>query len=229
MVAIVLVLLVGVLTLLVLSRGESLRSTLRMTEEQQRLWEEADRLYDQGLFDEAIEKFQIIIHENPNLADIHYELGCALRDTGNLDRAIESFQLAVKLDNRHFKGFTNLGALYSNKNDSKAAVRAYMRSLAIEPRQPVTVCALGHIHAFELGKVKEGIAQLIEASQLDPDYPDPYFHLAYAYDSENEPEKVTEALEKFIDMPKQNSQLPKEASEIARQWLARMKENLRGS
>jgi tetratricopeptide (TPR) repeat protein len=55
---------------------------------------EADRLYEDKNFEEAVLKYKAALRLDPNSVLAHYNLGIALYKQGKLDEAIASYQKA---------------------------------------------------------------------------------------------------------------------------------------
>jgi tetratricopeptide (TPR) repeat protein len=67
--------------------------------------------------------------------DLYEILGKTCRDTGDFDKAIEWFQKALPLKGNLLDILNPLGECYLNKGDKEGALKAWTRSLQIDPNQ----------------------------------------------------------------------------------------------
>lgn len=68
----------------------------------------ANQLYQEGKFEEAIERYQSIIDNDELSADIYYNLGNCFYKTDNIPAAILNYERALKLAPNHDDAFFNL-------------------------------------------------------------------------------------------------------------------------
>jgi len=126
-----------------------------------------------GFLSEAIEEFKRAIAINPNFPRVHYYLGLTylLKDgTAKLSDAAEEFKIELI---SHPDGF-NLDDFFANY---------YLGVVCVVERR------------WELA-----ISFLQKASRIQPNNPDPYFHLGQAYQSVGKHEQAIEVLKKAITL-----------------------------
>ena len=63
-------------------------------------YDDANKAYDGGYYDQAVSVFAALVDKNPNDAALRYDLGGALLKDGKLGRASASYQRAFELDPR---------------------------------------------------------------------------------------------------------------------------------
>ena len=116
--------------------------------------------------------------------------GVALEeDPRNQLQAIAAYERVLELDSEHAAAHINLGTLYYNRQDYKAAEEHYRRAIEIDPRYALAHFDLGNV-LDETGRVAEAIQTYLAALQLAPTYADAHYNLALAYEKIKEPRKA---------------------------------------
>jgi len=116
--------------------------------------------------------------------------GVALEeDPRNQLQAIAAYERVLELDAEHAAAHINLGTLYYNRQDYKAAEEHYRRAIEIDPRYALAHFDLGNV-LDETGRVAEAIQTYLAALQLAPTYADAHYNLALAYEKIKEPRKA---------------------------------------
>jgi tetratricopeptide (TPR) repeat protein len=119
-----------------------------------------------------------------------FSRGVALEeDPRNQLQAIAVYERVLELDPKHAAAHINLGTLYYNRQDYKAAEEHYRRAIQIDPRYALAHFDLGNV-LDETGRVAEAIQTYLTALQLAPTYADAHYNLALAYEKIKEPRKA---------------------------------------
>src|SRR3954467_6541840 len=84
-------------------------------------YDEAMHLYSMGEYDRAIERFLVILKEQPENFDAQLSLGMAYYRKGDFARAIEEGHKAEKLKPHEQLVHTNLSLFYMKSGDKKPA------------------------------------------------------------------------------------------------------------
>ena len=113
-----------------------------------------------------------------------FAAGVALEeDPHNQLQAIAAYERVLELDPEHAAAHINLGTLYYNRQDYKAAEEHYRHALRIDPRYALAHFDLGNV-LDETGRVTEAIQTYLRALQLAPTYADAHYNLALAYEKQ---------------------------------------------
>ena len=127
--------------------------------------------------------------DSSNVAQL-FARGVALEeDPRNQLQAIAAYERVLELDPEHAAAHINLGTLYYNRQDYKAAEEHYRRAIEIDPRYALAHFDLGNV-LDETGRVEDAIQTYLTALQLAPTYADAHYNLALAYEKIKEPRKA---------------------------------------
>lgn len=126
--------------------------------------------------------------------------GVALEeDPRNQLQAIATYEKVLELDPEHTAAHINLGTLYYNRQDYKAAEEHYREALRIDSRYALAHFDLGNV-LDETGRVSEAIQTYLNALQLAPTYADAHYNLALAYEKMKEPRKALRHWQAYVKL-----------------------------
>ncbi len=129
-----------------------------------------------------------------------FSRGVALEeDPRNQLQAIAAYERVLKLDPEHAAAHINLGTLYYNRQDYKAAEEHYRRAVKIDPRYALAHFDLGNV-LDETGRVAEAIETYLGALQLAPTYADAHYNLALAYEKIKEPRRALKHWQSYVKL-----------------------------
>jgi tetratricopeptide (TPR) repeat protein len=135
-------------------------------------------------------------------APLRVLIGRAYRETDFLAEAIAEFKKALALDPRFPRVHYYLGLTYLLKNGAASipdARREFEVELAAHPDEFFANYYLGILAIIER-RWEPAIGYLEKACRLEPNNPDPYFHLSQAYQGVAKHEQAIEALGKAISL-----------------------------
>jgi len=133
---------------------------------------------------------------------LHIIFGRAYRETGFLPEAIIEFKKAIALDPKFPRAHYYLGLTYLLKDGFEKlneAADEFKIELAANPNEYFANYYLGIIHLLER-RIDQAVSLLEIACQLQPENPDPYFHLGQAYQALDKHLQAIEALKKSISL-----------------------------
>lgn len=135
------------------------------------------RLYQQGAYDQAAQKFQQAVAANPSSADGYYNLAAALHRSGvqfqrpnDLQQAEVLYNQCLERDPNHVDCYRGLGVLLTETNRRDATFRLLNNWNAASPQNPNPKIELARV-LEENGQPEQAKAQLIEALVADPSNP----------------------------------------------------------
>lgn len=135
---------------------------------------EGVRLYAQGAYDQAAQKFQEAIASNPGSADGYYNLAASLHKTGAMYNRPEDLRQAEVLYNQclernadHVECYRGLAVLLSETGRRDAAFRLLNNWNAASPQNPDPKIELARL-LEETGQPDAAKAQLVAALEAQP-------------------------------------------------------------
>jgi tetratricopeptide (TPR) repeat protein len=127
-----------------------------------------------------------------------FSRGVALEeDPRNQMQAIAVYERVLELDPKHAAAHINLGTLYYNRQEYKAAEEHYRQAIQIDPRYALAHFDLGNV-LDETGRVAEAIQTYLTALQLAPTYADAHYNLALAYEKIKEPRQALKHWQAYV-------------------------------
>lgn len=127
-----------------------------------------------------------------------FSRGVALEeDPRNQPQAIAVYERVLQLDPKHAAAHINLGTLYYNRQDYKAAEEHYRKAIEIDSRYALAHFDLGNV-LDETGRVAEAIKAYLTALQLAPTYADAHYNLALAYEKTKDPRKALKHWQAYV-------------------------------
>jgi uncharacterized protein (TIGR02466 family) len=153
---------------------------------------------NQQKFAEAAETYRKALKLEPNIAEIHVNLGAVLGQLGQTEEAIASYRKAIQLKPNLAVAPFNLGFLLQNLGRYEEAVAAYRKAIAIEPGFYEALGNLGTILKRQ-GKLEEAVATYRKALAIHED-PIGHFNLATALRDEGKHQEAAASYLKALEM-----------------------------
>ena len=115
------------------------------------LWQQSDsasvnRLFQQGLaaceagrYDEALERFEMCVQLDPDIADLYRLRAEILLETGRPEEAVRACREALRREQHHFLAHYVLARCHMDLRDGDAALDSVNRALEIYPDYPAAL------------------------------------------------------------------------------------------
>jgi tetratricopeptide (TPR) repeat protein len=171
------------------------------------LLDQANQLYAEKKFDEALASFQQLLEKNPTIYQIHFSIGDCYREKGEFDKAIEEYNKVLgAAQNDELKGkemtakaLASVGECHLRKGDLESAQKFFKQSIEISPDNEFLAYNIGEIN-FSNQNIDEAIRFFELAIQIKPDWGPPYLKLGYSYLNKGDFEKAKLNLKKFLEI-----------------------------
>lgn len=140
--------------------------------------------------------------QQPAGADIAelFARGVALEDDPRSQvQAIAAYERVLQLDPEHAAAHINLGTLYYNRQDYRAAEDHYREALRIDSRYALAHFDLGNV-LDETGRITDAVESYLTALRLAPTYADAHYNLALAYEKMREPRKALKHWQAYVKL-----------------------------
>lgn len=175
-------------------------------EESLKLFDQANQLFTEKKYDEALTVFQQFLTKHPEAFMVSLGIGNCYKELGDLDKAIAEYQKvldktqeSVKDNSLRTKALSAMGDAYMKKQDFEKAQNYFKEALAITPDDEILAYNVGEIF-FNAMKTEEAIAYYEMAAKIKPDWSLPVLKLGYAYLNVNNLPKTLENLNKYMTM-----------------------------
>ena len=171
-------------------------------------------LYAQaGRLNDAVTEADAILQRDPNNVQMRRVLGRIYRgylaDPGSsrvneelLHRAIEQYEKIIELDPKDAESYLHLANLYRVAHDSVKAEKALKTVLELDPNSEEALTSLAALYS-EIGDTNGAIEMLSKVSQRRPNSRI-LAALGAAYEQANQHDKAIEALEKAVQLDRNN-------------------------
>jgi len=97
------------------------------------------------------------------------------------------------------RALAGIGVCYLKQDNLEEAKKVFKQSIEAAPEDEVLAYNVGEI-CFSNQQIDEAARYFELASQIKPDWPDPYLKLGYVYLNKGNMEKAVEHLEHFIKL-----------------------------
>ena len=151
-----------------------------------------------GDLDRAIELYRQAVAIKPDFAEVHNNLGNALRLAGRLEEALESLRRTAKLKPDVATLYTNLGLVLADLNRFEEAATNHRRALKLQPDLALAHNNLG-IALVGLSRLDEAVASYRRALTLKPDFAEAQGNLGNALRKLGRLDEAVECYRRAID------------------------------
>jgi len=138
---------------------------------------------------------------NPNLCEVHNNLGNALQDLENHKTAIDSYKEAIKLNPNYVEAYYNLGIALHETGDLVGAISAFKKTIRINSNFFRAFNNLGTA-LKDNGEINAAISSYEAAIKLNPNFTEAYNNLGIAA---QEKEDIQTAIVSFKEAIRLNS------------------------
>lgn len=186
--------------------------------------DEAQRLYDNQHYEDAIRRYDRIISEHPEWEEAHFGRGAALYKLDQIDEAMREFEQAIPSKDPRQKSaaFYNLGNALLKSQRLEESLRFYRRALELNPRD------YDAKHNFELARqmLQEQQQEQPQQSQ-NPDPQNQESQQNQPGQPNQPPEQAQEQRQKQESQPQQKPRQQKQEQEKSREEAAQVLDALK--
>ncbi|MEM0914500.1 MAG: tetratricopeptide repeat protein [Planctomycetota bacterium] len=166
--------------------GCTLNTAARRDAEEQRAQRVAQSLADarafadQGLDQQALDAFNAVLAENPDVTEAHLGIGDIYRQNDDYESAEIAYADATVTDPNNLDAHYYLGLMRQLLGKVDQAVTSYLRALLIDPDAFTVRRDLAAAY-LQLGEPGQALEHAVRATELDPDSQPAWTNLAAAY------------------------------------------------
>jgi len=177
--------------------------------------EQANVLFKEQKYDEAISLMQQFLEQNPEAYQAYASIGDCYREKGDTEQALENYQKVLELakeDEAMGKEMTaralaGIGECYFKIQDFEKAQSYFEQSIEAYPENEILAYNVGEIY-FSTQKIDEAIHYFTISTQIKPDWPLPYLKLGYVYLNKGDYSNAEANFKKFLEMDPNSPEAP---------------------
>jgi protein O-GlcNAc transferase len=132
-----------------------------------------------GRFAEAEACYRRVLAAQPNHAEVHSNLGVALKGQGKLDEAVAAYRQAIGIKPDLAEAHSNLGVALTDQGKLDDAIAVCRQAIGINPDYAAAHFNLGVV-LKKRGKLEEAVAAYRQAIVINPDYAEAHSNLGNA-------------------------------------------------
>jgi tetratricopeptide (TPR) repeat protein len=169
--------------------------------------ENGNKFFQEGKYDEAVVQYETFIQKNPLAYQVRLLIGDCYREKGDFEKAtvvyneiIEKSKTDAALGKDMMaKALAGLGNIMLKQNKLPEAQDYFKQSIEASPKDEVLAYNVGEIFFSNQG-FDEAIKYFTLATQIKPEWPDPYFKLGMVYVNKADNANAIAKLEKFLTL-----------------------------
>lgn len=175
--------------------------------------ERGNQLFSERKFDEALEIFSKFAEINPNVYQIYFNIGDTYREKGEFDKANEQYAIAqAKAKEKadvimQAKALASFGEICLRQEKLKEAGDYFAQSIALNPKDEILAYNVAEIF-FGRNQTDKAIEYYLLATQIKPEWSEPYLKIGYAYLNKGDMAKAVAQLKEFLKRDPESAQAP---------------------
>ncbi len=179
------------------------------------LLQDANLLFEQKAYDEALAKYKEFLEEHPGVFQVRLSIGSIYNQQENYDMAMEEFRAVLEKakededNNRKIiaRALSGIGECHLLKDEFESAQQYFQQSIELSPDNEVLAYNVGEIF-FANQKIDQAITYFQKAIDINPDYSPAYLRMGYAYLNQNKTDPAAENFKKFLELDPDSPEAP---------------------
>ena len=161
--------------------------------------EKGDTLYQEKEYAAALEEYQRVLTEHPDIPELYDKIGICYYRLEELDKAVEYFKLMLEKEPQSQDTLINLSAIYFERGELDEGMR-YFNQLDESTLADRGLFYNIGILFFKNGQIDIAIEHLSKSVELDPNYVDAHYQLALANLNKGDMEEAKRNFAKVIEL-----------------------------
>ncbi len=158
---------------------------------------QADKLFDEKKYGEAIEILEKIIADNPDAYVLYKSVGNCYFAAEDYEKALEAYMKVYEKQPDRTDIMADIANTYNNMGKKDLAAEWYLKIPLGQIRSIDTAYNAG-VLLYNAGKLEEAAVYFRKAVEIDSEFADGYYQLGMASVASNKPEEAIDALKKFL-------------------------------
>ncbi len=150
---------------------------------------------------------------NPNVYQIYFNIGDVYREKDEFDKANEQYLIGqAKAKEKadvvmQAKAFASLGEVCLRQEKFKEAGDYFTQSIALNPKDEILAYNVAEIF-FGRAQTDKALEYYKMATQIKPEWSEPYLKMGYAYLNKGDMKLAIESLKEFLKRDPESPQAP---------------------
>jgi tetratricopeptide (TPR) repeat protein len=179
--------------------GQNLPIIAILSPLQESSFKRGDELFQQEKYKEALQEYQRVLAENPELYLAYERIGLCHSKLDDLDNAIIAFKSMLAKEPKSRESLINLGVVYFQKGEAEEGMK-YLNQLDAKSLENPDIFYNVGLILFKKRKIDMAIDYFNKCITIDPKYVDGYYQLALAYLNKADMQEAKKNLEKVIEL-----------------------------
>lgn len=156
-------------------------------------------MFDAGDYAGAIAKWQEFSSLNPEMYQVHGNIGNAYRELGDLEGARASYEALIAAEPSNTMANYNVGEMLVAEGDIDGAMVYFERVLQSFPDDPAVYYNVAELY-FSQREMESAIMYYKRALEVDPGYLPAHMQLGFAYVNAGDISNAVLAFEKYVEI-----------------------------
>ncbi len=156
-------------------------------------------LYQGKKYAEALQEYQKVLAENPDMHQVHEKIGLCYFRLGDPDNAIKAFKLMLEKEPQARNVLLNLSAILLEKGNLEEGMK-YFKQLEEETVNDHSIFYNIGVLLFAREQMDQAIEYFKKCTARDPNYVDAYYQMALAYLNQGNNEEAKKNFQKIIEL-----------------------------
>lgn len=159
---------------------------------------EANGLFDERRYAEALEKYEEILAAEPSLYQVYFNIGTTYREMGEPDKALEAYAKVLAEEPLHPGALVGTGEVLISEGRLEEAV-PYLEKAVDHTTDAIVPYNVAEIYAGQ-GNSAKAIQYYQIASERRPDWADPHLKIGYGHLAAGDLEAAATDFEKALEL-----------------------------
>lgn len=173
----------------------------------QSLLAEGVALLKTGNLEQASQRLQQHLQQNPAAVDAYYFLAIIAFKQGQAASALKCLETALKYNPNDLRCLSNLASIHGHLGNAAAGIAAYQKCISLDPKNATFHYGLGNFYILT-EDAAEAAASYQRAISLQPQWEEVYFSLARLYQYQNHYQQAETLYRDLLNQGSRNLQVP---------------------
>lgn len=169
-----------------------------LTEELKAALNEGNKLYDEGRYEEAIQAFQTMLEEYPDVYIVNMNIGNSYFVLEQYDKAEAAYKKVLEQDPDNNAAKLAVGNCYQNRGDNDTALEWYNKIEFEEIKDPTVLYNIG-TNFYNLAKFDDALKYYQKSVELKEDFEDGLYQLGLTFLNLTKYKESIDVFEKYLE------------------------------